>query len=187
MRSAAEIIETARRMLALDLVTGTFGNVSCRSERGLLITPSGLDYAVMRPEDLVLLSPRGHRIEGERAPSSEFRLHVVIYRKLHNVRAIVHTHSRCAVGFAVGADSLRTSESDVLAGPIPVAPFRPAGTQALADGAADLLVATDANAVILRNHGVVGLGRNLSEALRVCVEVEEAAAGALPSSECGYA
>jgi len=168
-------------MLALGLVTGTFGNVSCRVDDRILITPSGLDYAIMRPEDLVFLEPSGTVAEGTRPPSSEYRLHVAIYRQLSAARAIVHTHSPHAIACGDLLDELPISDESTLRGPVPVAPFRPPGTQKLADGAVELLAAREANAVILRGHGVVGVGRDLDEALEVCVEVERLA-GPLPEA-----
>jgi L-fuculose-phosphate aldolase len=171
-----DLIGAAREMLRLGLVTGTFGNVSARSDLGILITPSGFDYGRMRPADLVLLDPRGEVLRGERAPSSEFRLHVAIYRRLPAVEAIVHTHSRSAV--ALGRTASRLS-GGALVGPVPVAPFRLAGSQELADRAADLLVSEEARAIILQDHGVVGVGRAIFEALEVCVAVERAAERAL--------
>ena len=175
MSSRAELIATARRMLALGLVTGTFGNVSCSVDDRILITPSGLDYAIMRPEDLVLLKLAGTVAEGTRPPSSEYRLHVAIYRRLPAARAIVHTHSSRAVEVGDSLDELPISDESPLHGPVPVAPFRQPGTQELADGAAEALAERGANAMILRGHGVVGVGRDLDEALEVCVEVERLA------------
>jgi L-fuculose-phosphate aldolase len=179
MCSRDEVIGTARRMLALGLVTGTFGNVSCRLDGGILITPSGMPYGRMRPSDLVRLDASGAVVEGLRAPSSEYRLHVAIYARLAKVRAIVHTHSPCAVRFASRSGELRCRERDGLRGPVPVAPFRPAGTQDLADRAAEILMARGAEAIILEDHGVVGVGADLESALAVCRAVESAAERAL--------
>lgn len=175
MCSRDDVIVTARRMAALGLVTGTLGNVSCRLGDRILITPSGLDYAAMCPEDLVLLDFAGHVIEGDRPPSSEFRLHVAIYKGLSDVRAIVHTHSPEAVTAGDLKDELPVADSTVLRASVRVAPYRLPGTQELADRAVDLLVEHEANAVILESHGVVGVGRDLDEALEVCRDVERLA------------
>jgi L-fuculose-phosphate aldolase len=169
-------------MLSLGLVTGTFGNVSRREGEGILITPSGLDYETMTVDDLVLLDAAGVVIEGHRSPSSEFRLHVEIYRRLPTAFAIVHTHSAHAVALAERASELAPSADDVLKERVPVAPFRAPGTQELADGAARLMAERGARAVILQGHGVVGVGRNLAEALQVCRDVEAAAARPLSAA-----
>jgi L-fuculose-phosphate aldolase len=176
--SRDEVIATAQRMSALGLVAGTFGNVSCRLGERVLITPAGMGYALMRPEDLVLLEPSGTVVEGTRPPSSEHRLHLAIYRRFPDARAIVHTHSRRAVAFAESATELAPVGPTKLRGAVPVAPHRPPGTQELADTAARLLFERGANAVILRGHGVVSVGRDLREALEICVDVERLAEGA---------
>jgi len=161
-------------MLALGLVTGTFGNVSCRLGDDLLITPSGLPYERMRPGDLVRMDPSGVTLEGLHPPSSEYRLHVAIYARVPGVRAIVHTHSPWAVRFASGASELPCFGHG-LRGPIPVAPFRPPGTQDLADQAAGIFASRGVEAVILAKHGVVGVGRDLTGALTICQLVEQEA------------
>ena len=175
MCSRDNIIQIARRMAALGLVTGTLGNVSCRLGDRLLITPSGLEYATMCPEDLVLLDFSGHVVEGDRPPSSEVRLNLAIYKSLSDVRAIVHTHSPQAVTAGDVKSKLPTTDSTVLRASVYVAPYQPAGTQELADQAVELLVEHEANAVILERHGVIGVGRDLDEALKVCQDVERLA------------
>lgn len=175
MCSRDDVIATASRMAALGLVTGTLGNVSCRLGEQILITPSGLDYETLRPADIVLLNASGGIVAGNRAPSSEYRLHVAIYARIPEICAIVHTHSPRAIEFAAVANELPAAGGDVLSGPVPVAPYQPPGTQELADRAVDLLVERKTNAVILERHGVVGVGRNLEEALRVCQDVERLA------------
>jgi len=76
--TAKGLIATARRMAELGLVIGSFGNVSCRQEDRILITPTRLDYFRMEPADLVMLDLAGKKLSGGREPSSEFRLHVTI-------------------------------------------------------------------------------------------------------------
>jgi L-ribulose-5-phosphate 4-epimerase len=182
MCSHDEVLAAARRMVELGLVTETFGNVSCRLGEHVLITPTRLDYGGMTPNDLVLLDRYGTVLEGHRAPSSEYRLHLAIYRRFSEVGAVVHTHSPCAVEISCGWSELPVGGSNqdrALRGPVPVAPFRPAGTQDLADQAAGLLASTRRNAVLLARHGVVGIGRDVAEALSVCEQVEQFARDAL--------
>ncbi len=76
-----EVARIARQILASGLVTGTSGNVSaCTDEGNVLITPSGLDYALLGPEDVVLVDPEGRMLEGSLEPSSETPMHTGIYR-----------------------------------------------------------------------------------------------------------
>ncbi len=171
------IITTARRMAELGLVIGSFGNVSCRHDETILITPTCLDYFQMKPEDLVALDLSGKKLAGDREPSSEFRLHVAIYAARDDALAIVHTHSTHALAVSGVANELPmlTEEMEVLVkGSVPVAPYAPAGTQQLADQAAQILSKTSGKGLILARHGVVGLGETLEEAMLVCQLVEKA-------------
>lgn len=176
MCSPEGIIKTAQRMAELGLVVGSFGNVSCRLPDGILITPTGLDYLVMEPADIVTLDPKGKRLAGHREPSTEFRLHLALYRARADAQAIVHTHSVHAVALSLVADELPSLTEELehgIGGPVPVVPYAPAGTEELAGGAATtLLLKGRSKGLILARHGVVGLGKDLGEALAICQLVE---------------
>ena len=178
--TAEGLILTARRMAELGLVIGSFGNVSCRQQDRILITPTSLDYSRTETKDLVTLDLAGEKLTGDRQPSSEYRLHVAIYAARTDVKAMVHTHSTHALALSMSASPRElpalTEEMEVLVkGPVPIAPYVPAGTQELADRAADILNGIPSKALILTRHGVVGLGETLEEALLVCELVEKAA------------
>ncbi len=92
-----EVVETAQQMSEKGLVVGTSGNVSLRFKDSdgrnvIAITPSGLRYDIMRPDDIVIVDLEGQRIEGELAPSIETMLHTGIYKMRKKVNAIIHTH-----------------------------------------------------------------------------------------------
>ena len=164
-------------MAELGLVIGSFGNVSCRENGRILITPTCLDYFRMKPGDLVTLDLSGNQLAGDRGPSSEFRLHAAIYAARDDARAIVHTHSTHALALGNIADKLPMliEEMEVIVGGnVPVASYAPAGTQELADRAAKILQGIPSKALILARHGVVGLGNTLDDALLVCQSVEKA-------------
>ena len=160
MRS--EILRVALAMLERRLVEGTQGNVSARSGRQVLITPAGVPYEGMTPDDLVELGVAHPRHE----PSSEWRVHDAIYAARPDVAAIVHTHSPSAVAFAA-------TERD-LSSEVRVARFAETGTADLGAYAVEAL--GDRSAVLLARHGVVGVGATLDEALAVCERVEALAA-----------
>lgn len=84
------------------LVTLTWGNVSAMDrERNLVvIKPSGVDYATMKPSDMVVVDPDGNRVEGEYHPSSDTPTHLCLYRRFPTIGGITHTHSRWATLFA---------------------------------------------------------------------------------------
>lgn len=178
MCSPEEIITTARRMAELGLVLRSYGNVSCRQDERLLITPTGLDYFLMEPEDIVVLDLTGKKLLGRREPSSEFRLHLAIYRARGDARAIVHAHGVHALALSLITSELPSLTEEMehgLGGPVQVAPYAKAGSQGLADQAAELLRKTGSKALILARHGLIGLGESLEEALFICQLVERSA------------
>lgn len=109
------------------LVDLTFGNVSVLDpEAGAFaIKPSGVDYDALRPEDMVVLDLDGNILDGSLRPSSDTPTHRCLYREFGDkgIRSIVHTHSRCAAGFAQagrGIPCLGTTHADYFSGDVPV-------------------------------------------------------------------
>ena len=87
------IISAVHRLTEAGLVARTWGNVSARvSEEQFVITPSGLGYEHMQPEDLVLVNISDLSYEGERKPSSEKGIHADAYRLRPEVNFVIHTH-----------------------------------------------------------------------------------------------
>ncbi len=173
---AREVVRAARALLRAGLVVGTWGNISVRLGSSFLITPSGVDYLRLRPEDLVLVGPAGEKEAGLLRPSTETPLHAAIYRARPDVGAVVHTHSPYACVCAVNREAippLLEEAAQLLGGAVEVAPYAPAGTEALAAAAVSAL--GEGKAVLLANHGVVGVGKDLREALLVCQVVEKSA------------
>lgn len=176
--AAEEIIEIGHTLLQEGLVVGTAGNISIRTQDSgcILITPSGVPYPDLRPEDLVLVDENGQLLSGKLRPSSEVLLHTAIYRRRQDVNGIIHTHSPYASVFAVNRREIPPVLDEVaqlIGGSVPVAEYAPPGTQELAEFAVSAL--NDRQAVLLANHGMVGVGRDLREALVVCKVAEKAA------------
>ena len=170
----------ARQLIGSGLVTGTSGNVSARTPEGeVLITPSGLDYAQLGVEDLVLVSVETKELlEGFLEPSTETPMHTGIYRARSDVGAVVHTHSRYATTLAcLGWEippvhyMLTTLSED---GRIPVVPYTIYGTEKLAGYASEALGETR-NACLLQNHGTITVGESPEEAFSRTVVLEEMA------------
>lgn len=86
----------------LGLVIYTFGNVSTIDRRlGVFaIKPSGVDYAKMKPEDMVIVDLEGKVVDGNLRPSTDVNTHLVLYREFPHIGGIVHTHSTYAVAWA---------------------------------------------------------------------------------------
>lgn len=173
-----EVITVSRCMLDLNLVAGTWGNISCRipGKRLLVVTPSGLPYEIMQPDDLVLVNLGGDIVEGKRKPSSETPLHLAVYRARPDIGAVVHTHSIFACAMAVAGVKLPPILEDlaqITGGEVRVADYAPPGTKQLAENAVKAL--GQRGAAFLANHGMIGVGRTLEEALNTCLVVERSA------------
>jgi L-fuculose-phosphate aldolase len=177
MRLRDDLVATAKRMSELGLTPGMSGNVSVRSPTGMLVTPSGMPYAELRPDDLVEMKLDGTTRPGQRTPSTEWRLHRDILGARQDVQAIVHTHSL----FCTTISMLRRAIPAVhymivLAGSdeIPCAEYATFGSAQLALNAVSALHGADA--CLLANHGMVALGGTLQAALKLAAEVETLAA-----------
>lgn len=172
------VLQAARQMSRLGLVVSTWGNVSARvAGRDLVaITPSGVEYDALSEEMICVLDHRGAMVHGELRPSSEAPMHREIYRVRPDVGGIVHTHSVYASAHAAARlpiPPVVEELAQVVGGAIECAAYARAGTDALARAAAGAL--GDRNAVLLANHGLVGVGGTPRDALRVCVVAEQGA------------
>lgn len=188
LKERKEVIDIARQILQENLVLGTWGNVSRRikGESLLLITPSGMDYLTMTMEDIVLLDLDARSVEGKRTPSTETLLHTEIYKQRFDVGAIVHVHSTFASAFAVAAKSIPVileETAQIIGHAVPVAPYAPCGTAELASQAVQSL--GDGRAVLLANHGLVGVGQDPITALKVCKIAEKTAMVCLYANSLG--
>jgi L-ribulose-5-phosphate 4-epimerase len=141
----------------------------------VVIKPSGISYEAMTAADVVVVDLEGHVVEGERAPSSETPMHTRIYREFPEVNAVVHTHSRYALAFAVLGRGIPVfcNEFLFLGGPLPVADYACAGTEAIGRAAvAALKGPPPVKGVLLRNHGALAVGAGLDEASDVAATIE---------------
>lgn len=174
-RLRADIVAIARAMDQAGFAPSKSGNVSARWKDGFLITPSGLPYVAMRPDDLVHLSLEGEVLSGVK-PSSEWRFHAAIYKARPELAAHVHTHSPRASALAATRRGIPAFHYMIaLAGghDIRCAAYATFGTQELADHAVEALAGR--KAVLLANHGVIALGATLAGAWMLAQEVENLA------------
>ena len=174
-----EVARIARTVSVSGLVTGTSGNVSARTPEGhVLVTPSGLDYALLEPEDVVLMDLEGRVLEGSLEPSSEMPMHAGIYRSKPRVGGIVHTHARFSTTLACLGWEIPPVHYMLVVlsgeGRVPLAPYATYGTEELARHAVDTL-GDSHHACLLRNHGTIAVGGTASEALSRTEILEELA------------
>lgn len=172
-----EIIAAGREMLAAGLAVGTWGNISCRVDENVIaITPSGVEYTALEEADIVIMTLDGQVAEGSLRPSTEHPLHRQIYRDRPDVKAVVHSHSIYASAMACARQPIPAAVEDlvqIVGGDVPVADYHLPGSQVLAAAVSEVLANRDG--VLLANHGVVGVGKTVAEALRVCAVIEKAA------------
>lgn len=171
------LVDYGKKLLDKNLVAGTSGNLSLRGKDDeIYITPSGMDYLEITEDDIVKINFMGEILEGDKKPSSEWMMHVEIYKNYPNYNAIVHTHSPIATAFAVSRKKIPLILIEMkpfLGGEIEVAPYKPSGSLELAKSLIPYL--KKSNSCLLANHGVVSCGKNIESAFLSAEYVEDAA------------
>ena len=159
------------------LVAASDGNVSCRiGEDRLLVTPSGRPKGSLAPSDLILTDMGGQVISGTGRPSSELRMHLLIYREREDVRSVVHAHppmltAMTLAGMPFPADAL--PELRLTLGAVPTAPYATPTTEEVPASIAPLVAGH--RAILLERHGSVTMGKTMEEAYLRLEKLEHAA------------
>jgi L-ribulose-5-phosphate 4-epimerase len=171
-----------RTVLNLDkknLIQFNSGNVSVRaSSEHIAITPRGMPYDEMTAEDMVIIDLNGAVIEGSHKPSSEMPMHMAVYSNMPHVNAVIHSHSPYALAFAVVGKSIPIISTEGLAvsGAIRVAEYACPGTEEQGLAAIKVMKGPPpVMGVLLKNHGVLATGTNLSQAFSIACRIEMAA------------
>lgn len=182
-----QVVSVARRMNGTGLNQGTSGNLSVRTEGGLLVTPSSLPYEQMEAGDLVALDLSGESLQGrQRLPSSEWRLHADVLASRPEAMAVLHCHPIHATALAChdrGIPAFHYMVAVAGGDDIRCAPYATFGTAELSAHAVKGLA--QRKACLLARHGLVTLGEDLESALRVAVEVETLARMYLQALQLG--
>ncbi|WP_328938867.1 class II aldolase/adducin family protein [Streptomyces tauricus] len=165
------LVATARRTVSDGLVVGTSGNVSVRVGDTVLVTPTGVPYDRLAPEDICGVSLDGRRVLGSLVPTSELPMHLAVYRST-DARAVVHTHAvhATAVSTLVTELPLVHYMSAALGGPVRVASYATYGTEKLAENM--LRALRDRTACLLQNHGTLAHGATLDQAYDRTAQLE---------------
>lgn len=168
------IVEFGRRLVTSGLTSGTGGNLSIynREEKLMAISPSGIDYFDIEPENVAVLNIEGEIIDGNKKPSSEVELHRIFYERRRDINAIIHTHTIYATTLACLNWALPPVHYMVaLAGKdVRCAPYATFGTKELAENAFEAM--KDRKAVLLANHGLLTGGSSLEEAFNITEQIE---------------
>lgn len=172
-----QICEVCHLLYDRGYVVSNDGNVSVRvAPNRVLITPSNVGKGRMEPDMLVLCDLEGNPLEGDRYPSSESKMHLMVYRERADVDAVVHAHPPVSTAFAITHKPLKERylmEMVLGLGSVPVAEFAMPSTDEVPKSVRPYV--HDHNAVLLANHGALAWGSNLLQAFDRIEVVEQTA------------
>lgn len=182
-----EICEMGRRIYQRGYVAANDGNISARiGPEQILCTPTGVSKGFMSEDMLAICDLEGQQIAGHMKISSEIRMHLEIYKLRPDVHAVVHAHPPTATGFAVAGIELTQCvlpEVIVGLGGIPLASYGTPGGPEIVEPMKPLLKEYDA--ILMANHGVVTLGKDVLDAHFKMETVEHFAKIALVAQQLG--
>ena len=163
------VADAGRELLSSRLTVATGGNVSlCNREAGLIaITPSGMDYKRLKPDDVCVVDLEGEQVDGRRVPSSETPMHSMILRERSEYNALAHTHSPYCTAFSMLGEPIPAVHylMPLMGNEIPVADYATYGTEAM--GPAIIRVMEFANTVLIRSHGLMAAAKTLNDAVNL--------------------
>ncbi|TFD12666.1 L-ribulose-5-phosphate 4-epimerase [Cryobacterium sp. TMT1-21] len=183
-RARDEIARLHTELTSNGLVVWTGGNVSGRVPGAdlFVIKPSGVDYADLAPENMIVCDLDGNVIPdtpgSDRAPSSDTAAHAYVYRNMPDVGGVVHTHSTYATAWAARGEEIPcviTAMADEFGGPIPVGRFAIIGDDTIGRGIVEALTGHRSRAVLMQNHGPFTIGKDARDAVKAAVMVEDVA------------
>jgi len=172
MTDAAAVASAYIALGVKGLNFGAAGNVSCRSEQGMLITPTGARADSLTPDKIVRCALDG-RVDGAGRPSSEWEMHAEIYRAYPAAQAVVHTHSDACVALSALRRTLPPFHYMIAAfggSDVRCAGYDTFGTAGLAHAAVAAL--DGRKACLLANHGMICHGASLEAAVGLAERLE---------------
>lgn len=169
-----DIVNTAHHIYDKDMIIGKAGNISIIEDDYMYITASGTDFKTLTYDDVIKVSLDDLSYEGkkDKIPSMETDLHIETYKKRNDIKSIVHVHSPYATAFAFSNKHLIRQEGfgEVTSEYIKEVDYYPPGSKKLAKHASDALI--DEDVVLLKDHGVISVGKNIDEATLLCEYIE---------------
>ncbi|MFK5925597.1 MAG: L-fuculose-phosphate aldolase [Desulfuromusa sp.] len=174
LQQRQQIADFGVKLIRSGLTTGSGGNLSILSPEDNLvaISPSGIDYHDVTATDVVVVDRAGQLVEGDRKPSSELGFHLALYNARDDIAAVVHTHSVYATTIACLHWEIPAVHYLVAfsGNKVPLAPYATFGSDELAAN----IISTIGryNAVLLANHGLVAVGKDLHSSFNVAEEIE---------------
>lgn len=172
-----ELIGASRALYDRKLIHASGGNTSVRVGDVVWITQTGAELGKLTRDKLVKVDLEGNVLAGS-APSKEMDMHLAMYRARDNAGAVVHVHPTFAIAYSTliseeSRDAVPpyTAAFYVRAGRVPMIRYHPSGAHSLHEAVATL--ASGHHAILLRQHGVIVAGADMSTAIGVVEEVEQ--------------
>ena len=169
-----EICEVGLKLWQKGFVAANDGNISVKiSDNEFYCTPTGVSKASLTPDMIIKVDRDGKKLEGKLNPSSEIKMHMRVYRERPDVMAVVHAHPPVATAFTVAdidLDQYVLPEAVLTIGAVPTCDYGTPSTMEIPDSLDPYL--QDHDAFLLRNHGALTVGCNLTKAFFVMEEVE---------------
>ena len=182
-----DIIGVCKRIYARGYVASNDGNVSVRvSEDRVLTTPTGMSKGFLTEEQLILCDMEGEKISGDLSPSSEVKMHIMVYQEREDVNAVVHAHPVTATGFAVAGIPLAQCvlpEVVITLGEIPIAEYGTPSTEEIPNSIRQYI--QDYDAFLLANHGALTIGPDVVNAYHKMETLEHFAQITLVARQLG--
>lgn len=177
------VVNAGLKLVEIGLIARTWGNVSCRVDKDtFVITPSGRPYETLRPEEIVLCKVEDCSYEGEIKPSSEKKLHALLYQMHPEMNFVIHTHQKNAsILSASGLNSIPVKGYPLLGDEVRIAEYGLPGTAKLRKGVEQATLGSSSQAVIMAHHGAVCFGKDYEETLTCARQLEEACYEAMAS------
>jgi L-fuculose-phosphate aldolase len=182
-----DIIHCCHRMYQRGYVASNDGNVSVRiSEDRVITTPTGMSKGFLSADQLIITDMDGKKVSGTLRPSSEIKMHIMVYRERADVKSVVHAHPVTATGFAVAGIPLSKCvlpEAVIVLGVVPIVPYGTPSTDEIPNAIKPLI--QDYDAFLLENHGALTIGSNVIDAYHKMETIEHFAQISLVARQLG--
>ena len=161
-----ELVQAGKLLYQKNFVAAAEGNISIKLDKDrILITPSGLNKGFLSEKELVVIDSNGKKISGFLYPSSELKMHLAVYKKRPEVKAVVHAHPPYATALTVAGESLEKyflPEAVLSLGKVPLTSYATPTTEEVPQVIENLIARSDT--ILLKNHGVLACGKDLWDA-----------------------
>ena len=170
------VLEAILEAVELGLIHGTSGNIAMKDPGGevVAITPSGVSYRHMTPDQIAIVDMDGNWIDGPFKPSSELPMHLAVLKARKDVGATVHTHGMFATIAAMSGELRPITPPQCEFYPVGIVPFTMPGSNEVADLVAKTL-GDSGRVVLIKNHGMFCCGKDMKAAMSAAIYTEEMA------------